>query len=375
MADNNYSLIPDNAVTELSKNLYSDVGHPILQEVGNVGAAIMKFVALPFRFLGLTAEQLEEKYSAFLKKTINKVPQEECIVPKGVVAAPLLDHVKFVFDEEGLAEMFSNLLANAMSANIEKMVHPAFIEMLKQMSPLDVEFMHLYFNNNDIIEISELTWERGENQKSLTVDSLSRLGIINSISYDDRDDVALMLTSFGKVFRDLCMMSPSEISTDNFYCENDRNLDEDCITPSDIGFIFGDSFATARKSLANGRVYVRQRFQMQDVKNGSSIILLLRINNISDRSQVIDSLYIECKNKKHIITDNPLPSQILAGKYMDFIFSVTSENKLLDEVVKEHTRYVLQTGMSIYEIPITNATKKEVEIFLNYNKKGEKNDV
>ena len=138
MADNNYSLIPDNAVTELSKNLYTDVGHPILQEVGNVGAAIMKFVALPFRFLGLTAEQLEEKYSAFLKKTINKVPQEECIVPKGVVAAPLLDHVKFVFDEEGLAEMFSNLLANAMSANIEKMVHPAFIEMLKQMSPLDV---------------------------------------------------------------------------------------------------------------------------------------------------------------------------------------------------------------------------------------------
>ena len=142
MEENVNSLISNNAVTEISKNVYTDVGHPILQEVGNIGAAIMKFVALPFRFLGLTAEELETKYASFLKTVLNKVPKDQQTLPKGVVAAPLLDHVKFVFDEDGLAEMFSNLLANAMCSNIERMVHPAFVEMLKQMSPLDVEFIN-----------------------------------------------------------------------------------------------------------------------------------------------------------------------------------------------------------------------------------------
>ena len=375
MGDNKISLIPDNAIADLSKSVYDDVGHPVLQEVGNMGAAIMKFVALPFRFLGLTAEELEKKYANFLNKTINKIPQEECIIPKGVVAAPLLDHVKFVFDEENLSEMFSNLLANAMSKNIEKMVHPAFVEMLKQMSPLDVEFLHLYFRNSDIREMSELAWSRGETQRSLTIDSLSRLGIINSVSYDYIDDVALMLSDFGKVFRNLCMMSPSEINLDDFFNEDDREPDEEYIEPSDIGFMFGDSFGTARKSSKNGRIYVRQQFQMQDVKNGSAIVIVLRINNISNRNRFVDSLYIECEGKKHIITDNSLPCQIMAGKYMDFVFSATSENKLLNEVIKEQTRYVFQTGSSVYDIPITRATQKEVRIFLAHYKEEDSKNV
>ena len=375
MGENKSTVIPDNAITELSKNLYSDVGHPILQEVGNVGAAIMKFVALPFKFLGLTAEELEEKYALFLKRTINKVPKEECIIPKGVVASPLLEHVKYVFDEGGLSEMFSNLLANAMCSNIEKMVHPAFVEMLKQMSPLDVEFMYLYFGKKDIVELTELTWERGEIQKSLAIDSLSRLGIISSVSYDDRDDVALMLTDFGKVFRDLCMMSPAEIDLDNLFAENNSDFDEEYIDSSDIGFVFADSFGTARKSSTNGRVYVRQRFQMQDVKNGSDIIVLLRVSNTSKRPQIIDSLYIECENKKHIITENPLPAKILSGKYMDFIFYATSENNLLDEVVKKHTKYVLHMGTSAYDFSVTSTTKKEIKIFLDHYMAGGDKDV
>lgn len=367
MAENKFSLIPDNAITDLSKNVYKDVGNPILKEVGDVGAAIMKFVALPFKFLGLTADELEKKYSVFLKKTINKVPQSECIIPKSVIAAPLLDHVKFIFDEESLSEMFSNLLANAMNTNIEKMVHPAFVEMLKQMSPLDAEFMQLYFNKYDLVEMSELTWKRGEQQKSLTIDSLTRLGIINAISYNDRDDVAFVLSDFGKVFRNLCMMSPSEI--------NIHAQDEEYDESSDTGLMFYDSFATARKSSANGRIYVRETFQMQDVKNGSNIIILLRISNISDKNKVINSLYIECEEKKHIITDNPLPAKILAGKYMNFIFMATSENKLLDEVIREKTKYVIQIGTSICDFSITNGTKKEVKIFLENYMKDDNEDM
>ena len=66
----------------------------------------MKFVALPFKFLGLTSEELEDKYAIFLKNAINKVPKKDCVMPKGVVAAPLLDHVKFVLRKRDWSKCF-----------------------------------------------------------------------------------------------------------------------------------------------------------------------------------------------------------------------------------------------------------------------------
>ena len=46
-------LIPDNAITKISKSAYNDVAHPIFNEIGKTGADLFKFVALPFRFLGM----------------------------------------------------------------------------------------------------------------------------------------------------------------------------------------------------------------------------------------------------------------------------------------------------------------------------------
>lgn len=376
MEDKKISVLPDNAITELTKQVYSDLAHPILKEAGSMGAAVMKFVALPFKFLGLTSEELEEKYAIFLKNAINKVPKKDCVMPKGVVAAPLLDHVKFVFEEEGLVEMFSNLLANAMNSNVEKMVHPAFVEMLKQMSPLDVEFMYLYFRKKDFVELEEITWERGENQRNLTIDSLQRLGIINGVTYDNRDDVAIMLTNFGTLFRNLCMMTPTEITLDEKTDESSYGLENSGIKPEEIGFMFQDSFATARKSEINQRVYIRHTFRIEDILNGNNIIVLFRIYNICQQKQIIKSLYLESKDGKKIFADNSFPTLILPEKYSDFIFFATSENNLLQEVSKGQMQYILETDISSYEIPVTDQTKQEIKLYLkSIDKKGGDQDV
>ena len=87
------SLLPDNALTELTKGVYSDVGHPVLKEAGSIGASLMKLVALPFKFLGMTADQLENKYAEFLKNSISKVEPEDRVIPKAAVVSPLLEHV------------------------------------------------------------------------------------------------------------------------------------------------------------------------------------------------------------------------------------------------------------------------------------------
>lgn len=228
---------------KIGKLIYKDLGHPALSQVGNAVGSLIRLVALPITFLGLTAEELEKKYAKFIQKTLEKVPEKKRIDPKAVVAAPLLDHVKFVFDEENLSEMFSNLLANAMMENVEAMVHPAFAEMLKQLSPLDAEFMFLYFKDEDIVEQEDIKWKYGEGQLSLTIESLLRLGIINGITYDNRDDVAYALTDFGKLFRDLCLMTPIDIEQDEFVFQDEQN--NAYISGK---YAFSDTFGTVRKS-------------------------------------------------------------------------------------------------------------------------------
>lgn len=363
MPDSQISLIPDNAITELSKEIYRDVGHPVLKEVGGIGESLMKFVALPFKFLGLTAEQLEKKYAAFLEGTLKKVRTEDQVIPRAVITAPLLEHVKFVFDEDGLCEMFSNLLANSMHKDIENIVHPAYTEVLKQMSPVDAEFMNTFFKEQDIIETEKLVWTRSDFQKTMAVESLLRLGIINSISYDDRDNVAIILTNFGKVFRDLCMLTPSDIGEAN-YTYDIENLE----VPEIGQLAFSDSFATAKKSQNSNRVYIRQRFEFSDVQNGSEIIILLRINNIGISDVQIERLYIDGGDGSLYPTTNKLPFIIKKGKYKDFVFTSADINKLLSAMVSLTAKYVVQTKTSTFDFPPTLETKKEINIYL---KKGQ----
>ena len=101
-----------------------------------------------------------------------------------------------------------------------------------------------------------------------------------------------------------------------------------------IGFMFQDSFATARKSEINQRVYIRHTFRIEDILNGNNIIVLFRIYNICQQKQIIKSLYLESKDGKKIFADNSFPTLILPEKYSDFIFFATSENNLLQEVSK-----------------------------------------
>ena len=99
--------------------LYSDLVQPPARKLGKTAEDILRFVSLPFRFLGMTSEELEKKYKTFITSALNKVPEEKLEKPSPLIAGPLLDHIKFLFNDENekpLEEMFSELLKNAYRA-------------------------------------------------------------------------------------------------------------------------------------------------------------------------------------------------------------------------------------------------------------------
>jgi hypothetical protein len=56
------------------------------------------------------------------------------IEPKPMIAGPTIDAMKYCGSEPHLRDLFANLLATAMDARTAENVHPAFVEIIKQLS-------------------------------------------------------------------------------------------------------------------------------------------------------------------------------------------------------------------------------------------------
>ncbi|MBR2409127.1 MAG: DUF4393 domain-containing protein [Lachnospiraceae bacterium] len=149
---------------DLVKDVYKDTLQPSLKRVGKVGEDILKFVALPFTFLGLTAGQLEDKYKKFIAESINKVPEARRELPKSAVASPLLEHVKYLFGDEeeskNLIEMFSELLANASNTDKKNTIHTSFVYTLLQLGSIEAEVLRKIYIASDDYRIIGVTFRK-----------------------------------------------------------------------------------------------------------------------------------------------------------------------------------------------------------------------
>lgn len=134
------------------KELYTDLVQPSARKLGKTAEDILKFVSLPFSFLGMTSEELEKKYKTFITSALNKVPEEKREKPSPLIAGPLLDHIKFLFNdktEKPLEEMFSELLKNACNKDTKSYVQPSYIHILKQLTWIEATLLQLLFTLHD----------------------------------------------------------------------------------------------------------------------------------------------------------------------------------------------------------------------------------
>lgn len=60
MSDKNLPENIKNTLVNLSGKIYDDIASPPLKQVGQATEGLMKFVALPFKCLGMTIDELEK---------------------------------------------------------------------------------------------------------------------------------------------------------------------------------------------------------------------------------------------------------------------------------------------------------------------------
>ena len=139
MSDNTPINIPENAV-DLAKELYEDSIQPTAQEVGKLVARIPAAInaALSSVDCWILAKQNNvEKVKLLLEENMKNVDPDKIIPPKPYVAVPTIQALSYSMDSDELRNLYANLLTKSIYSDTCDSVHPAYVEIIKNLSPLD----------------------------------------------------------------------------------------------------------------------------------------------------------------------------------------------------------------------------------------------
>ena len=103
-------------------------------------AVLLKIVRPLAKWAGVPTEYFEADFATELAAKMEGVPEEEVTTPPTVIAVPAIEGLAFSLDEPALKEMYLSLLASASDRRSTGKVHPAFAEIIRQLSSDEVPF-------------------------------------------------------------------------------------------------------------------------------------------------------------------------------------------------------------------------------------------
>lgn len=142
------------ATTGLAKAvpIYEDAIQPAAKEIGKslevVGKAINVALA-PISGLVWGYEKIQEFVQLQVSEKLKDIPTEDIHPPSPHIAGPALEALKYTGHEKSLREMYANLLATAINSKTSSKAHPAFVEVIRQLSPSEAIIInHLFIQHS-----------------------------------------------------------------------------------------------------------------------------------------------------------------------------------------------------------------------------------
>lgn len=148
---------------ELKKELIKKTGEVFKENIENltvplsssVGNNVGKMIEGVFGWLGAWGEVQKIKQEKYIEEfkfqfleEYKKIPTDRIVEPKMSIIGPTLETAKFYYDEKYYQEMFSKILAKSCDLQFTEEIHPAFIETIKQLKPLDAKIIEAFKSNN-----------------------------------------------------------------------------------------------------------------------------------------------------------------------------------------------------------------------------------
>ena len=158
-----------------------------------------------------------------MSERLKDVPPDQIVEPDARIAVPATQALIYSMNDELIREMFASLLAADMNAATKEKVHPAFVEMIRQMTRPDAEVLKVIKARPEVEFLARLQFylpQRGFKEVGLgfsfeisdhddlkvtrAISNLKRLEIVESRrdEWPMRDDLGDLEEKFRAHFRD-----------------------------------------------------------------------------------------------------------------------------------------------------------------------------
>ncbi|GAA0234723.1 DUF4393 domain-containing protein [Metaclostridioides mangenotii] len=127
-------------ILAVAPELYDDVVQPTAKETGKTISIIPKAInaaLVPLRQWISYKEYNLAKTEKLLAYKLENLSPEKIVSPEPYVAVPALQAISYSMNNDELRNLYANLIAKSMNLDTKDTVHPAFVEIVKQLSPLD----------------------------------------------------------------------------------------------------------------------------------------------------------------------------------------------------------------------------------------------
>lgn len=138
-------IIKDN---ENAKQAADNLGQSLVTITETIKNALLPLAAVNYGF-NKAKTYFNEKFQQDFEPKLADIPPEDLIEPKASVAGAVLQGIAFAHEETDIKEMFLSLLATSMDKRVSANAHPAFVEIIKQLSNEEAKLVQNIFSLGD----------------------------------------------------------------------------------------------------------------------------------------------------------------------------------------------------------------------------------
>ena len=122
---------------EIAKEPFSNLTNPATKTIGQRIGDVFDLIFTPVEMAKIYKDHAISKFKDRLAEKIAAIPEEKRVTPSINIIGPALEASKYYIEDEELRNMFAELIASAMNSDTNHMTHPSYVEIIKQLSPLD----------------------------------------------------------------------------------------------------------------------------------------------------------------------------------------------------------------------------------------------
>jgi Abortive infection alpha len=146
MVDNPLSVTKDVLETEVVKAATLKPA----EVIGNGFSAFFNTLFTPVYKWEIRNKYSIQKYEEEIKQKYLAIPEDQRLEPKLNIVGPALEASKYHIEEEEIRSMFANLIASSMNTELASKTHPAFVEIIKQLTPLEAKLLKFLIDSKRV---------------------------------------------------------------------------------------------------------------------------------------------------------------------------------------------------------------------------------